>query len=155
MKFLYSILASPLSNYHKYCTTYPQCGQHSVDRLVDNFSEQSASQTTIPRYFWNFCNTTGDNLPQSSAHSLTFLASIASLVTELWQMPSWIEFYKTKLEGDVSMRQPLMMRDIAYQDIKDTGDDELYQLFFLEKHFIETIFDCRPISLAEVQQNCK
>jgi hypothetical protein len=77
------------------------------------------------------------------------------LVTELWQMPSWIEFYKTKLEGDVSMRQPLMMRDIAYQDIKDTGDDELYQLFFLEKHFIETIFDCRPISLAEVQQNCK
>ena len=32
-------------------------------------------------------------------------------------------------------------RDIAYQDVKDMGDEELYQLFFPEKHFIETMFE--------------
>lgn len=44
-------------------------------------------------------------------------------------------------------------RDIAYQDVKDMGDEELYQLFFPEKHFIETMFE-EP-DYAKIHQELK
>ena len=44
-------------------------------------------------------------------------------------------------------------RNIAYQDVKDMGDEELYQLFFPEKHFIETMFE-EP-DYAKIHQELK